>query len=225
MKVKGSSEAELKEKRHRVEDAVAAIKGALKYGVLPGCAKTLLALADDLYANPDLSDAVKAILPTAFATPFERIMTNGGLNKDEIGAIATEMSYTIKDELFHVEQISDGRLMRLWKRITGKKLNTKMVGVMKKVAYRKPFWNTYDALNHKFGDGIDIGVVDSASAVLMSIKNSLSVAKMLMGLSGIVVFKRDNELDASESKNFHAENAAIEEAMKNAENEKWEPPY
>jgi len=227
LKVKGSSEAELKEKRHRVEDAVAAIKGALKFGVLPGCAKTLLALADVIHSS-DTSDAVKAIMPLAFVAPFERIMTNGGHNKKEIGDIATGMTYTITFE----ESIQDATILepnifkRFWKWILGKPTSKVVrVPVQQTIAFRRPFWHTYDALNYKYGDGIEIGVVDSASAVLMSIKNSLSVAKMLMGLSGIVVFKRDHELDSNESKNFHSEEAAIEEAIKNSEKEKWEVPY
>lgn len=226
LKVKGSSEAELKEKRHRVEDAVAAIKGALKYGVLPGCAKTLLALADEIYASPNVSAAVKAIMPQAFSTPFERIMTNGGLNQKEIGEIATNMSYTLKLEEFE-EEIEEPRswLKLVIDKILRRPAKRMKVLVGKWVGYKKPFWNTYDALNHKFGDGIEIGVVDSASAVLMSIKNSLSVAKMLMGLSGIVVFRRDHEMDRDESNSYHAEQAAMSEALQNSEREKWEPPY
>jgi hypothetical protein len=80
-------------------------------------------------------------------------------------------------------------------------------------------------MNFKYGNGVDIGVVDSASAVMMAIKNSLGVAKMLMGLSGIVVFQRDHELDSSSSKNAIAEEAVIQEAIKNSEKEKWDPPF
>jgi chaperonin GroEL len=212
LKVKGSSEAELKEKRHRVEDAVAAIKGALKYGILPGCAKTLLVLANEIQKSPEMSDAVKQIMPAAFTAPFERIMTNGGHNKAEINEVCMNMMYS-------VQTFTE---VNIWKRLSNwitKKPNTV------RVAFPKPFWNTYDAMNFKYGNGVDIGVVDSASAVMMAIKNSLGVAKMLMGLSGIVVFQRDHELDSSSSKNAIAEEAVIQEAIKNSEKEKWDPPF
>lgn len=212
LKVKGSSEAELKEKRHRVEDAVAAIKGALKYGVLPGCARTLLHLAK-LIEKSDTSDAVKEIMPNAFMEPFIRIMRNGGHNNEEI-------LHIYKCIMFKEEGTRNKlNLLQKLLALLGKKPKKEVELIA------TDFWNTYDALNFRYGNGIQIGVVDSASAVLMSIKNSLSVAKMLMGLSGIVVFKRDGDLDASESKSYHAEQAAIEEAMKNADREKWEPPY
>lgn len=210
LRVKGSSEAELKEKRHRVEDAVAAIKGALKWGVLPGCAKTLLVLANEIENNESLSDAVRSIMPSAFRDPFRRIMTNGGHNKQEINEVYSNMLY-VKE---HVQDSSViGKIKSFFK-------NTPEVRLTE-----KDFWNTYDALNFKFGHGIEIGVVDSASAVTMSVKNSLSVAKMLMGLSGIVVFKRDSDLDNNAATSYHSEEKAISEAMSQAEKEKWEPPF
>lgn len=182
LKVFGSSEAELKEKRHRVEDAVCAIKGAIKDGVLPGCAKTLLAIRKEI-ADSDTSDAVKIIMRNSLLEPFHRILINGGNSTEE----ATE--------IFHI--------------------------MMNQAPY--DLFNTYDALNFKFGNAIDMGIIDSSSAVLCAIKNSLSVAKMLMGLSGIVVFKRDYNLEAEEGRNISEENTSMQEAVARAEQEKWEP--
>ena len=88
-----------------------------------------------------------------------------------------------------------------------------------------PFFHTYDALNFNYGDAVEIGVIDSASAVLMAIKNSLSVAKMLMTLSGTVVFKRDNDLDADEAKTSVSEQIAMQEAIEKNRKEEWEVPF
>lgn len=221
LKVKGSSEAELKEKRHRVEDAVAAIKGALKFGVLPGCAKTLLVLAQELKEDASLSDAVRFIMPTAFFSPFQRIMTNGGHNEDEISDVWGEMM-VIREEFQTETELKLNPVLKLVYKLLNKpttiKQNFLKLG-------KKEFWHTYDAMNFEYGHGIEIGVVDSASAVLMSIKNSLGVAKMLMGLSGIVVFQRDSDLDRNESDSYHSEQAAIDEAIKNSKREEFEPPY
>lgn len=222
LKVKGSSDTELKEKRHRVEDAVAAIKGALKYGVLPGCAKTLLALSEEIMKNPDVSPAVKAIMPEAFSAPFERIMSNGGYNNEDIGSVAVNMAYDVKPVEFEEAVIIPKTLMD---KLMGRKPKTEIKKVVRLVGQKRPFWHTYDALNKTFGNAIEIGVVDSASAVLMSIKNSLSVAKMLMGLSGIVVFKRDNELDRNEAESYNSEQQAIKEAIQNEENHKNDQLY
>lgn len=179
--VKGSSEAELKEKRHRVEDAIMAIKGALKHGVLPGCGKTLLYLRDVIADDPSVSEEAKELFVSAFNAPFNRIFTNGGYSPEEIKDIAN-----------------------------------KMVGV------NVPFMNSYNVLTNKYGHGVDIGVVDSAAAVLMSVKNSLSVAKMLMTLSGTIVFKRDGEMETHEAQSYHTEQEEIKRAERESELEKYE---
>ncbi len=207
LKVKGSSEAELKEKRHRVEDAVAAIKGALKFGVLPGCAKTLVSLASMVEADKELSLSVRSIMPEAFRAPFIRIMTNGGHNTNEIREVYVKMMY---NQIPKQSKFSSLKNFLLGRTVT---------------ASVADFWNTYDAMHFKYGNGIDIGVVDSASAVLMSVKNSLGVAKMLMGLSGIVVFQRDNEMDQEAAVSYHSEQQAMNEAIRNADSEKFEIPY
>lgn len=196
LKVFGSSEAELKEKRHRVEDAVCAIKGAIKEGVLPGCAKTLNTLAYIINENSNTSDAVKYIMGKALIDPFKRILSNGGNNNDEIWNIWEKMMLQKRS---------------LWGRITRKE--DKLTDL----------FFTYDALNHNFGNAIEIGVIDSASAVLYAIKNSLSVAKMLMGLSGIVVFKRDASLDSEEASDYHATKRSLDAAQKQLDDETWEP--
>jgi chaperonin GroEL len=185
--VYGSSEAELKEKKHRVEDAVAAIKGALKYGVLPGCAKTLLVLGEMIKNDSSLSEAVKTIMGQAFKYPYLRILTNGGLNQEEVDEISKRT----------LEIASDGE---------------------------PSFFYTYDALNHRFGDAIELGVIDSAAAVQMAIKNSLSVSKMLMCLSGVVVFGRDLQLERDEALEGTVQQALLSDAERKANWDKWEPP-
>jgi chaperonin GroEL len=180
LKVMGSSEAELKEKRHRVEDAVCAIKGALKDGVLPGCAKTLISLRQQIKGS-EYSPAVKYIMRNAFIEPFYRIFANAEIPTEEVHEIFNDV---MKDQ---------------------------------------QFMTTYDALNSKVGNAIELGIIDSASAVLCAIKNSLSVAKMLMGLSGIVVFSRDMETEIDNAKTLTAEERAIQEAVAQREKEDYEP--
>jgi chaperonin GroEL len=182
VKVLGSSESELKEKRHRVEDAVCAIKGALREGVLPGCAKTLLTLSHALNESSEIPEAVKLILGSSLVIPFNRILENGGYNEAEINKVKANL------------------------------LNGK-----------KSFFYTYNALNHKYGNAIDIGVLDSASAVYESIKNSLGVAKMLMGLSSTIVFQRDSEEEIFEAKNYNDMRQSIQEAAARRKQEDFHP--
>lgn len=181
LKIFGSSEAELKEKKHRVEDAVMAIKGAIKDGVLPGGQKTLLTLSKIILSDSSLHPSVRSIMGRAFLTPFWRLFENARIPEEEILDIK--------------RNVMDG-----------------------------DFYKTYDALSHVYGDAVELGVLDSAQAVNMSIKNSLQVSKMLIQLSGIVVFKRDGDLDRNEANSIYAENQAMADAIEQSNREQWEPP-
>lgn len=187
IKVYGSSESELKEKRHRVEDAIAAVKGAIKYGVLPGGAKTLIVLSQ-LINESAYSDSVKEIMGKAFLEPFVRLLENAGHTNEEIDSTYESM-------------LTVGR------------------------GDPSDFFYTYDVLNGTYGDAVAMGVLDSAAAVTMAIKNSLSVAKMLMGLSGIVVFKRDNEVEKEFAKSYWENNEAMRQAIEASNKEKFEPTF
>ena len=81
LKVVGPSNGELKEKCDRAEDAVCAVRGAIKSGCLPGGAWTLLKLCDRrVLPTNDINDA---ILRAAFQTPFVRLVENSGIVSDE----------------------------------------------------------------------------------------------------------------------------------------------
>lgn len=57
----------------------------------------------------------------------------------------------------------------------------------------------YDALEQKFVEARDAGVMDSLPAVLEALRNSISIASLLGTLGGVVVFPRDNELERTEA--------------------------
>lgn len=78
LKVVGSSNGETKEKRDRAEDAVCAVRGALKSGTLPGGGWTLLKLCN-LLPYTTVNDE---ILRPAFYEPFNRLLSNGGFIDD-----------------------------------------------------------------------------------------------------------------------------------------------
>lgn len=58
----------------------------------------------------------------------------------------------------------------------------------------------YDALNGKFVNAFDAGVLDSVPAVLEALRNSLSIASLLGTLGAIVSYKRNSALETSEAK-------------------------
>jgi chaperonin GroEL len=84
--VRGSSNGEVKEKRDRAEDAVCAVRGALKYGVLPGGGHVLTYLAHDmLYETGDLRAKVaQEIMRPALLEPVQRLFTNAGYHPENV---------------------------------------------------------------------------------------------------------------------------------------------
>ncbi len=57
----------------------------------------------------------------------------------------------------------------------------------------------WDGVEDKFADAVKTGIMDSTPAVLEAIRNSTSIATLLGTLGGVIVFKRDVELERSEA--------------------------
>ncbi|NDC26030.1 MAG: hypothetical protein EBZ49_18125, partial [Proteobacteria bacterium] len=72
---------ELKEKRDRAEDAVCAVRGAIKHGCLPGGGWTLLKLMNVLKNDKDV--VLDQVLIPALFEPVLRLLSNVGVNDDE----------------------------------------------------------------------------------------------------------------------------------------------
>lgn len=85
--VGGTTDIEQKELYDRVDDAVCAVRSALEEGVLPGGGKALLdeaiALNGVIADNEELSVAFE-IIRKALGTPVRQILTNAGLNFEEV---------------------------------------------------------------------------------------------------------------------------------------------
>jgi chaperonin GroEL len=80
--VGGMSELEVREVKARVEDAVCAVRAALKQGVVPGGATTLLRLS-----RLDIHPVLKKTL----AEPIYRLLNNAGLQDESIASITSEV--------------------------------------------------------------------------------------------------------------------------------------
>ena len=97
--VGAATEVELKDKKERVIDAVAATKAALEEGIVPGGAVALL----DISQKMDSKDLEKSgasrdevigfkLVKSAIESPFTKLMENGGLNPGELIAKARTAS-------------------------------------------------------------------------------------------------------------------------------------
>src|SRR5262249_59098727 len=81
VKVGAATETEMKEKKHRVEDALQAARAALEEGVVPGGGVALLNAAESLKLD-DYEGAERtgvSIVARAVAEPVRQIADNAGL--------------------------------------------------------------------------------------------------------------------------------------------------
>ena len=87
MKIGAGSELEMKEKKDRVEDALAATRAAIDEGIVPGGGIALMrartAITDMKGENSDQMEGVSIVL-RACSSPFNSIMENAGLNAEVI---------------------------------------------------------------------------------------------------------------------------------------------
>jgi chaperonin GroEL len=91
IKVGAATEVELKERKHRIEDAVRNAKAAVEEGVLPGGGVALLNAADSAFDKLDLigDEATGAnIVKVALEAPLKQIAVNAGL---EGGVVAEKV--------------------------------------------------------------------------------------------------------------------------------------
>lgn len=94
VKVGAATEVELKEKKHRVEDALAATRAAVEEGIVPGGGAALMKVAsalDNLEASEDEKVGVK-IIKTALVSPIRQIAKNAGI--EDISVILKEVTDT-----------------------------------------------------------------------------------------------------------------------------------
>lgn len=110
LKIYGSSNAELKEKADRAEDAVCAVRAAINHGCLPGGGRVLINLALSLQDNE--SPVIQQVLIPSLFIPFYRLLENAGYNEDEITKILEKMIEN-PDLVYDVENEKFGNAKKL----------------------------------------------------------------------------------------------------------------
>jgi chaperonin GroEL len=92
IKVGGATEIEVTEKKHRVEDALEAVRSAQEDGVVPGGGTALLKAAKNISIDPASEDQLRgaqALLEACFA-PITQILKNAELSSD---IVVNSLSY------------------------------------------------------------------------------------------------------------------------------------
>jgi chaperonin GroEL len=98
--VGGNTEAEMKEKKDRVDDALNATKAAIEEGIVPGGGIALLNARSAITQTKEEKDSDlhigKNIIYKALGSPFTKILTNAGMSKEEIYSLSTQLCHADK---------------------------------------------------------------------------------------------------------------------------------
>ncbi len=98
LRVIGPSSGELREKRDRAEDAVFAVRGAVKYGCLPGGGWMLKSISELLSKQYPDDGILEKVLVPALLEPLWKIYSNAGMNKDEAAQAINHVGFGIKGD-------------------------------------------------------------------------------------------------------------------------------
>jgi chaperonin GroEL len=109
LRVIGASNGELKEKRDRAEDAVCAVRGAIKHGCLPGGGWALMRVVKALNAAYPDDPIINGILKQALVEPVHRLLSNCGMTGDETRAVLAPILEAMKNDQVLVYDAMDSK--------------------------------------------------------------------------------------------------------------------
>jgi chaperonin GroEL len=151
IQVGAATETEMKEKKLRIEDALAATKAAVEEGIVAGGGTALINVIPKVKKLLDTTSGDEKtgvqIIVKALEEPVRQIAANAGLEGSVI-----------------VEKVKSSEVA---------------VG--------------FDALNEKYVNMIDVGIVDPAKVTRSALQNAASVASMVLTTESIVADKPEKE--------------------------------
>ena len=92
IRIGGATEIEVTEKKHRVEDALEAVRSAQQEGIVPGGGTALLRAANNLEIEPSNQDQLRGAqcLVEACVAPITQILKNADISSD---IVVNSLSY------------------------------------------------------------------------------------------------------------------------------------
>lgn len=149
IKVGAATEVELKEKKHRIEDALSATKAAVEEGIVSGGGVVLINIIPKIDLKKFEGDirTGAAIVIKALEEPLKQIASNAGME----GSVVVEK----------VKRLPQGEGL--------------------------------DALNEKYVNMIDAGIIDPAKVTRSALQNAASIAALLLTTEVIVAEKPEKD--------------------------------
>ncbi|MFA5014701.1 MAG: TCP-1/cpn60 chaperonin family protein, partial [Actinomycetota bacterium] len=149
IKVGAATEVELKEKKHRIEDALSATKAAVEEGIVSGGGVVLINIIPKIDLSKFEGDirTGAAIVLKALEEPLRQIASNAGME----GSVVVE--------------------------------NVK----------KMPAGEGFDALNGKYLNMIDAGIIDPAKVTRSALQNAASIAALMLTTEVVVAEKPEKD--------------------------------
>jgi chaperonin GroEL len=149
IRVGAATEVELKEKKHRIEDALSATKAAVEEGIVSGGGVVLINIIPKIDLSKFEGDVKTgaAIVAKALEEPLKQIAANAGME----GSVVVEK----------VKSLPQGQGL--------------------------------DALNGKYVNMIDAGIIDPAKVTRSALQNAASIAALLLTTEVVVAEKPEKD--------------------------------
>jgi chaperonin GroEL len=111
LKIYGASNGELKERHDRCEDAVCAVRSAIKHGALPGGCRVLVNLCMKLHSeyaeeHRDYNLVTQVLIPSLME-PLAKLLENAGYTSEEIDKIYTDY-FQNTSKVYDIENMEFG---------------------------------------------------------------------------------------------------------------------
>ena len=193
IKVGASTEVECKEKKMRIEDALCASRAACEEGIIAGGGVALLRAAKFLEQGEkrqDEEEIGRKIVIKALQEPIKQIAFNSGLDGSEIIA---EIIGGRKDPLIFIDKgaFKDEEITNI---TPGKIVHIDQPATIRFKEDDNSINYGYDFLNNKYGDMIEMGVIDPAKVVRLTLENAASVASMLLTTDCVIAEQEKEEV-------------------------------
>jgi len=188
IKVGGSTEVEIFEKKDRVEDALNATIAAVQEGILPGGGTALFYASEWLQSIISDTDTIELltedeqagarVIYEACRQPMRVIVENAGKSAD-----------VVMNEL---RSVGTNKLKELLGDISGKTNKPEiLVEERIKVTLTKRLRQGYDASRHVYCDLIDQGIIDPHKVERYAIEHACSVVGLLLTTNCVVVINSE----------------------------------
>jgi len=149
IRVGAATEVELKEKKHRIEDALSATKAAVEEGIVSGGGVILINVIPKIDISKFKGDAKTGakIVVKALEEPLKQIANNAGLE----GSVVAEKVKSL------------------------------------------PVGEGFDALNNKYVNMIDSGIIDPAKVTRSALQNAASIAALMLTTEVVIAERPEKD--------------------------------